>query len=122
MSKFLTRLEVELVCEGCNAGRGQWRLTAPLVYRSDVADDTFVVPVGFSTDFASVPRLVIAFALVGDTAHEASCVHDLLYTTHEVCRRVADAVLREAAVVSNVPRWRAWMLWAGVRLFGRMHW
>jgi hypothetical protein len=123
MSAFLTSLEVELISDATNSGRGTWRLTAPLVYDSDVAGRVFVVPVGFETDFASVPRVALAFALCGDSAHAASAVHDYLYTFHPVTRDVADAVLREAAIASGVPAWRAALLWAGVRVGGGgSHW
>jgi len=49
-------------------------------------------------------------------------VHDWLYSTHQVRRSVADAVLREASAVTLVPGWRRWLIWAGVRLFGWSHW
>lgn len=123
MSAFLTELDVQLVSDATNSGRGTWRLLSPLEYQSDVAGQTFVVPAGSLTDFASVPRVMIAFLLTGDTAHEASALHDWLYGTHPVSRSVADAVLREAALVTGVPAWRAWMLWAGVRIGGGgSHW
>ncbi|UWX68802.1 DUF1353 domain-containing protein [Burkholderia gladioli] len=123
MSAFLSRLEVELVSDSTNSGRGTWRLTAPLVYQSDVADRVFTVPAGFETDFASVPRAPVAFLLAADSAHEASTVHDFLYTApHPVTRSLADAVLKEASIVSGVPAWRAWLMWAGVRIGGSGHW
>ncbi|WGS52656.1 DUF1353 domain-containing protein [Paraburkholderia sp. D15] len=122
MSAFLTRLQVELVSDATNGGRGTWRLRAPLVYRSDVAQRTFTVPPGFETDFASVPRTPVVFLLTADSAHEASALHDWLYTEHPVSRDIADAVLREASLVTGVPAWRALLMWAGVRAFGWSHW
>jgi hypothetical protein len=123
MSRFLTDLRVELVSDATNDGRGTWRLTSPLVYDSDAAGRVFVVPAGFETDFASVPRAMFAFVLCGDTAHAASALHDWLYTAHPVTRDVADTVLREAAIASGVPAWRAALLWAGVRVGGGgSHW
>ncbi|WP_186267950.1 DUF1353 domain-containing protein [Burkholderia gladioli] len=123
MSAFLSRLEVELVSDSTNSGRGTWRLTAPLVYQSDVADRVFIVPAGFETDFASVPRAPVAFLLAADSAHEASAVHDFLYTApHPTPRSMADAVLKEASIASGVPAWRAWLMWAGVRVGGSSHW
>jgi hypothetical protein len=93
------------------------------VYQSDVAAQTFTVPAGSLTDFASVPRIAVAFLLTGDTAHEASALHDWLYGSHVVTRSVADAVLREAAIVSGVPAWRASLLYYGVRIGGGgSHW
>lgn len=123
MSAFLTELQVELVSDATNSGRGTWRLLSDLKYQSDVAGRTFVVPAGSLTDFASVPRIMIAFLVVGDSAHEASALHDWLYVSHVVPRSVADAVLREAALVTGVTAWRAFLLWAGVRIGGGgSHW
>lgn len=118
MSKFLTDLQAELV----QSEPALWKLTLPLIYQSDVADNTFVVPVGFITDLASVPRIPIAYFLAGGTSNEASVIHDWLYTTQPVSRAVADSVLREASAVTGVPGWRRWIMWAGVRLGGGSHW
>lgn len=120
MSAFLTALQVE---NASTFDDGRWRLTAPLVYQSDVAGQTFTVPVGFVTDFASVPRIVVVYELCGDTSSEAAAVHDFLYTApHPVPRAVADAVLKEASAVTGVAGWRRWMMWAGVRMGGASHW
>jgi len=119
MSKFLTKLCME---NADDTDDGQWILTAPLIYRSDVAMETFIVPPGFQTDLASVPRLPVVYMLTGDTSDEAAVVHDFLYSTQKVTRATADAVLREASAVTGVPAWRRWMMWAGVRLFGGSHW
>lgn len=119
MSKFLTK-EVRL--DMFRSEPALYRLLAPVVYQSDVADDTFVVPKGFVTDLASVPRVPIAYWLAGGTSNEASIVHDYLYSSHKTTRAVADAVLREASAVTGVPTWRRWIIWAGVRLGGGSHW
>lgn len=119
MSAFLSKLLLE---DASNVDDGQWLVAAPFLYQSDVAGQTFTVPVGFQTDLASVPRLPIVFLLTGDTSREAAVVHDYLYSTHLVPRNVADAVLREASAVTQVPSWRRWLMWAGVRVFGGSHW
>jgi hypothetical protein len=120
MSKFLTDLKME---NATPRDDGLWRLTAPLVYQSDVAKMTFTVPAGFITDLASVPRIPIAYLLAGGTSNEASVVHDFIYSTHPVARATADAVLKEASLLTGVPKWRAWLMWAGVRVGGGgSHW
>jgi hypothetical protein len=119
MSRFLTRLKMQA---SDNKDDGLWQLTSPFVYQSNVANRTFTVPTDFQTDLASVPRLPIVYLLTGGCASEAAVVHDFLYTTKPVARRVADAVLREASAVTGVPRWRRWLMWAGVRAFGWHHW
>lgn len=122
MSKFVTKLEVELLDDTSNEGRGTWRLTAPLIYQSDLCHGPFYVPAGFCTDFASVPRLPVAFLLTADSCHAASALHDWLYSTHPVPRATADALLKEASLTSGVPSWRCWSMYLGVRVFGAKHW
>jgi hypothetical protein len=120
MSAFLTSLKVEPATPGKDDGN--WRLIADLVYQSDIAKQTFTVPVGFVTNFASVPRIPVVYELAGDTSSEAATVHDYLYSTHIVNRGTADDVLREASAVTDVPGWRRWLMWSGVRVFGWTHW
>lgn len=118
MSRFLSPLVLRL------AGwedSDKWQLVSPLLYQSDVALETFTVPAGFVTDLASVPRVPVAYWLTGGTSNEAAVVHDYLYATGIVSRETADAVLREASAVTGVPAWRRWLMWSGVRLFGRSH-
>jgi len=119
VSAFLTELQVK---PATGKDDGQWELLADLVYQSDVAAQTFTVPAGFITNFASVPRIPIVYELAGDTASNAATVHDYLYSTHIVTRSVADAVLREASDVTAVPDWRRQLMWAGVRVFGWLYW
>lgn len=119
MSEFLTELRVE---NASGLDDGKWRLTAPLVYQSDVAGMTFTAPAGMVTDFASVPRAPLAYMLFGDRASEAAVIHDYIYGSHVVPRAVADAVLREASAVTGVSWFSRNSMWLGVRLFGGSHW
>lgn len=112
LSAFETSLEVK------RGGDGKWILLAPLAYRSQVAGQTFTIPAGFQTDFASVPRLPVAYLLAGDTAHAPAVVHDWLYVTRKVPRKVADAVFREAMQCDGVPWWRRQLMYVSVRLLG----
>lgn len=115
--RFITKLTVEL------QGDGRWVLRRPLAYRSFLLG-LVTVPAGFDTDFASVPRVPVVFWLTGDTAKEAAVVHDWLYRTQKVTRKMADQVLAEAATcgIPPEPRWRRWLLYAGVRLCGWVAW
>ncbi len=94
----------------------------PFRYQSDVAGRTFTVPIGFYTDFASVPRLGIVYAMLGDCAHQPAVVHDWLYYAALVSRKTADRVLLEAMVDIGLPSWRRWPIYWGVRLGGWHAW
>jgi len=122
MAKFLTPLRVQQLDDSSNDGRGTWQLISLLGYQSDLVGDTIAVPPGFITDFASVPRIPIAFFLTGNAAQSAAVIHDWLYMTHQTTKEVADAIFREASIVAGVPLWRAWLMWAGVRIGGWNAW
>lgn len=121
MSEFVNPLDVRR--QKPSDDDFNWILLAPFGYKSDALDgQVVVVPMGYVTDFASVPRAPLIYWLCGNTSTEASVIHDYLYDKKYVTRATADAVLREASIVSGVPRWRAWLMWAGVRCFGATHW
>jgi hypothetical protein len=118
IARFLSRGTLQAASD---VDDGKWRVVDPLIYESVVAQRTITVPTGFVTDLASVPRLPVVYLACGDCASEAAIVHDYLYSTGLVPRRVADDVLFEASKVSGVPAWRRWAMWAGVRLGGASH-
>lgn len=123
MSRFITTLQAEkLRADGSADRRGTWRLLAALAYRSDLLDEVVVVPRGFRTDFASVPRLPVAYLLTANCGHEAAVLHDWAYTTHFVTRAKADALFAEALKVGGEPAWRRGLMWAGVRIGGWGPW
>jgi hypothetical protein len=122
VSRFLTPLRLERIEDSSADGRGTWRLLADLVYESDVAGITITAPEGFITDLASVPRIPVAFMLTGATGHAAAVIHDACYTRHWVTRAMADDIFYEALLVLGVPKWRATLMWAGVRVGGRGPW
>lgn len=119
-AEFVTKLDAELLDEG---GEGKWILHSPLAYRSLVLKELVIVPKGFVTDFASVPRLPVVYTLTGNTAHRPAVVHDFLYSGGWQCTRAqADAVLLEAMKVTGVPAWRRWSMYLAVRAFGGSRW
>lgn len=118
-ARFLDKLQVE---NAHTLDDGEWALTAVLRFLSVVANRIFTVPVGFVTNYASVPRLPLAYWICGGIANEAAALHDYLYTSHIVSRRMADAVLLEAMKVTGVNLPRRYLMWTGVRLFGWSHW
>ena len=93
MSKFLTDLDARLKDDDT-----VWVIDSDLVYESDIVG-LIIVTAGFETDFASVPRIPIAYALFGDRAHREAVIHDYLYRINScpcVDKSVADDVFLEA--------------------------
>lgn len=115
MSRFLTELDVRCINDGV------WCLDSPLVYESDVLKATVTVPAGFETDFASVPRVPIAYMLFGDRAHREAVLHDYLYRTDSVPvveRSQADDTFFEAMAERGKGCFVRYSMWWGVRLGG----
>lgn len=112
-SHFLTNLDVRRVTDK------DWTLIASLDYWSAKLGRQITVPAGFTTDFASVPRLPFAYAIFGNLAQEESVIHDLLYRRNGgVTRAQADAVFLEAMEVMGKPWYVRWPMYLGVRAGG----
>lgn len=95
----------------------------PFRYQSDEAKMIITVPIGFYTDFASVPReFPLIYSLLGDTAHEPAVIHDFLYYSAITTREMADNVFYEAMTIFGVPDWKRDMLYEGVRAGGWWAW
>jgi len=112
--EFLTKLRDERV-----SLFGKDRvLLAPLTYYSALLADVVLVPEGFVTDYASVPRAPLTYWLFGGIGDEAAVVHDYLYEKGIVPREVADVIYGEALTACGVPTWRRAPMVLAVRMFG----
>ncbi len=108
MGKFLTPLRTEQISEATLTRKAKFRLTSTLIYESKTLNQTIIVPEGFITDFATVPRIPIVYMLLGNLGNAAAALHDFLYTyphlpSHNskcdpVTRELADKVLQGAIV------------------------
>ena len=94
-----------------------WKLLAPVVYLGRFG--TYVVPVDYRTDFASVPRLLWWFTPRSGRWNAAAVIHDWLITDLLKQGRITsphvDAEFRVALRELGVGFIRRWLMWAGVR-------
>ncbi len=95
-----------------------WRLIEPLVYEGTYQE--FVVPESFVTDFASVPRLFIWLVPPYGLYTKAAVLHDYLLQSRIVSRSDADGIFRRAMRELGVSFLRRWMMWAAVRIQGKL--
>lgn len=119
MSEFRSQLDVRLVDPQAHNHTGGWVLLAPLVYYSTLLRREITVPVGFYTDFASVPRRsVIAWGLFGGRGMRGAVVHDYLCRMHYLTKRErADKVFLEALLLDKVPAVKARAMYAAVAAY-----
>ncbi len=110
-----------------------WELSEPLVW-TGTKGDTFAVPTGFVTDFASVPRFLHWLVLPYGAYTRAAVLHDWLLTElahplpeivgdHAPERawppansRDCDGIFRKVMEELGVPWAKRWAMWAAVRL------
>jgi len=132
-SGFSTSLSTDLK-DGCD---NIWIVTAPLKYWSLLLGRMIVVPTWyeiesesespedkearFYTDFASVPRVPVFYALWGNIAHREATLHDYLYRKDSipiVAKSHADRVFLEAMKSTGKSWYLRYPMYLGVVLAG----
>lgn len=103
----------------------KWEVMQPFRYRvgTKYSLEIITVPVGYITDFASIPK--VFWLIVGHPAGKhgkAAVIHDCLYSTQIYSRKRSDEIFREAMKVSKVSRWKRAVIYRSVRMFGMFAW
>lgn len=101
-----------------------WELASDwaLVYDGD----EYRLPAGFKTDGASIPRFL--WRLCGTPLEVprlyAALVHDWLYSGGDITasREDADKLFRDIQIALGVSRFKAYVEYYALRLFGGSHW
>lgn len=99
---------------------GRWMLTSDLIWHSDT--ERYVVPRGFETDLASIPRIFRWLLNQNGNSRRPAVLHDYLYRMQPISRAEADAIFRRALEVEGVILPGRWLYWLGVRLGGWIAW
>lgn len=118
MSKFTTPCKVEVV------GKNLFRLIEPLEYHVGCypSEEIIIVPVGFLTDFASVPRVFWPIISPIDKHANAAVIHDFMYQTNYAKKARCEEIFREAMQVLEVPNWKEFCIYWSVYAFGWKAW
>ena len=84
----------------------------------------FMVPVGFSTDGASIPRF--AWITTGTPFHpkhiRAAVIHDYLYQRGSLKRITADRIFKAFLLADGVSKYQAFKMYLALRAFGWIAW
>lgn len=118
MSQFTTNFKGELI------GKNKWKNIEQFEYHvgSYPSEEIITVPVGFETDFASVPRIFWAYISPIDTHAKAAVIHDYCYATACYNRKRSDELFLEGMVVLSVPPWKRVCMYYAVRWFSWYAW
>lgn len=112
---------IPLVCEYLDGH--EWRLRFDFRFESPAPDifPSVTLPAGFTTDFASIPRL--AWRYMPPTDHrigKIGVVHDWYYRNPAIAiqRKHADLALRAGMEALGANRFDRWAVYAAVRVGG----
>lgn len=104
-----------------------WIVTHPITYL--YAGHVVVVPFGFRTDFASIPRILWNILPPTGAYGKAAVLHDFMYQTGKwmidgvpCTRGDADSVLRAGMADCDVASWERWTIYSGIRASGWKVW
>jgi hypothetical protein len=117
-------------------GRSLWALTQDLVYWPSNGNVPIIVPRGFVTDLASIPRPLWSWLPPDGPWAKAAVIHDFLYYTqgqgvwkcHDTTlqrsysKDEADWILRDAQADRHVGVVSRNIVWLGVHLGGQAGW
>lgn len=85
--------------------------------------DVINVPIGFHTDFASIPRILWAFLPRWGKYGNAAVIHDYLYWVQSPRnRKESDDIFLAGMKVLEVPNWKRKLIFYAVRWFGGFAW
>jgi len=118
MSNFTTTFKGELI------GKNLWKVFEPFEYHvgSYPSNEVITVPVGYITDFASVPRVFWPLISPIDNHAKAGALHDFLYTEGKHTRKECDKIFKEALIVLETKPWKVWCMYKFCRWFGWWKW
>lgn len=145
MSRFTAHLGLQMIEDAAGRpmltadGRAQWSLIEPLTYDvgRDGSGEAITVPVGATTDLASIPRPAWSLLPPDGPWTKAAVIHDFLYRTRGTgvfanrcwitkpsgySRAQSDRILDEAMGVLGVPTDKRVVIFEAVRLGGGVGW
>jgi len=145
VSRFTDHLGLRLIEDAAGRpvltadSRAQWSLIEPLTYDvgREGSGETITVPVGATTDLASIPRPAWSLLPPDGPWTKAAVVHDFLYRTRGTglfagrrwitrpqaySREQSDGVFDEAMAVLGVPTDARVIIFEAVRLAGGTGW
>jgi hypothetical protein len=106
--------------EVCPANAKTWVLLED--FRYEEGKTSIVVPKGFETDFASIPRFLWQLLPQWGLYGWAALIHDYLYSAQHIPRWKADRILLRLMGISRVPHWQRYVIFGAVWFFGCWAW
>jgi Protein of unknown function (DUF1353) len=100
-------------------------LTKPITWEPNPGQDTFkpvIVPIGFVTDFASIPRIFWSLLRPDGEYTYPAIIHDFLYWTQDRPRDVCDEIFKLGMEEFGIHATTVFSIYNAVRLGGDSSW
>ena len=119
MSRFTNILLVSPMADG-----KRWIIRSDFGYDvgEEGSDESINVPVGFKTDFASIPRILWGVIPRWGRYGNAAVVHDYCYWSQTYTRKRSDEIFMEGMTVLKVSSLLRHIIYFAVRIFGFLAW
>ena len=98
----------------------KWKTNKEVTYTTD-SGELILVPAGFVTDGASIPRAlwwIVGHPYMGNYAR-AALVKDYLYVTAKLTKKEADLIFLDIMTIDGVKKWRRKVMYQAVKWFGK---
>jgi len=99
-----------------------WIVRQPMTYRIGISSATMTVPVGFVTDFASIPQALQSIIRQNGLYILPAVVHDYLYWKQTCTREQADQIFMLAMIENKVADVHRFPIHTAVRAAGGFAW
>jgi hypothetical protein len=99
-----------------------WIVKQPLIYRVGISQDSIIVPVGFVTDFASIPPALQSLIQQNGPYLLPAVVHDYLYWMQTCTRDQSDRLLLLGMIENEVSKFDRQAIYNAVRAAGSFAW
>ena len=99
-----------------------WIVREPLVYTVGISKDSITVPVGFVTDFASIPQALQSIIRQNGLYLLPAVVHDYLYWKQSCTRAQSDQLLLLGMIENKVGDLHRFAIYEAVKAAGRFAW
>lgn len=119
MSQFTKPFIGELI------SKNKWKVYKEFEYHVGQypSEEIIKVPVGFITNFASVPRIFWFIISPIDEHGKAAVIHDFCYYIgYNASKKRCDDIFREALQVLKCSKWKIFFMYWSVRIFGYNTW
>lgn len=111
----------DIILRKSTSGKYDWFEVVEDCVFTHITGEKFIIPAGYITDFASVPRFLFWFIPPQGRSANASILHDFLYDSQIGDRLLVDFFfyyeLRKV-----LPIWQAKAMYFMVRMFGGSWW